>query len=81
MSVAKKVENKYHYTRLPLMRNKRIRIEMSIGVAVVSAVATGPPLNRALDGTGTKKSEHVFKGSRRVVRTVCPEAVISGSDT
>jgi hypothetical protein len=39
-----------------------IRVEIGVDVAVVCAVPTSPPSNRALGGTGTSKSEEYLQG-------------------
>lgn len=52
----------------------------SVGVAVVSAVVTAPPADGALDSTATNKSEEDTQNETGVVRLVCPETMVAGSD-
>lgn len=53
-----------------------VRVELGVGVAVVRAVAAGPPLDGALDGTRAGDREEVLQRLGRVVRAVRPEAVV-----
>lgn len=58
-----------------------VRVKIGVGISVVRSVAPGPPVDGALYGTCTHKSEEVFQGTRRSVRSVRPKSVISGCDT
>jgi hypothetical protein len=57
-----------------------VRVELGIGVPMVSAVASGPPLDAALDGAGTCESEDILEGFRGVVGSMGPETVIACGD-
>ena len=57
-----------------------VRVESGVGVAVVCAVATRPPLDRALDGTRAGDREEILEGLRGVVRAVGPEPVVARGD-
>lgn len=57
-----------------------IRIEVRVRVAVVRAVTTRPPLDRALDGTCTRDGEEVLEGLGGVVGTMSPEAMVPGGN-
>jgi hypothetical protein len=58
----------------------RVRVELGVGVAVVSAVAARPPLDRALDGARAGERETKLKRNRGVVRSVRPESVVTRGD-
>jgi len=45
-----------------------VRIEVGVGVTMVSAMATTPPFNTPLNGTSTEDCETVFEWFGRVVR-------------
>jgi hypothetical protein len=38
-----------------------VRVEISVGVSVVSAVTSGPPLDRTLDRASTRNSKEVLQ--------------------
>ena len=54
-----------------------IRIEFGVGVSVVRAMSTRPPFDGAFDGAGASQCEGIFKGLRRVVRTMGPETMVA----
>lgn len=54
-----------------------VGIKVRVGVAVMRAVATRPPLDGALDGTGACSGQEVLQGLRRVVGAMCPETVVA----
>jgi len=54
-----------------------VRVKVCIGVAVVSTVASRPPLDGAFDGASTEHSEDILEGKGSVVGTVGPEAMIT----
>lgn len=54
-----------------------IRIQFGIGVSVVRAMSTGPPFDGAFDGASASQCEDIFKGLRRVVRAMGPEAMVA----
>lgn len=53
----------------------RVRVEVGVGVTVVSSVSSGPPLDGSLNGTGSGTCEDVFEGSRGGVRSVGPQSL------
>jgi hypothetical protein len=53
----------------------RVRVEVGVGVTVVSSVASGPPLDGSLDGTGSGTGEDVFERSRGGVGSVGPQSL------
>ena len=55
-------------------------IQISVGVTVVSTVASGPPLDRTLDGTCASHSQSVLERLRGVVCPVSPQTMIASSD-
>lgn len=57
-----------------------VRIKVRVGVTMVGAVATAPPLDRALDGTGARHGEEVLERLRRVIRAVSPQSMVPCSD-
>jgi len=59
----------------------RVWVELGVGVSVVSSVSPGPPFDGTLDGTGTSHGEEVLQRSRGIVRSVCPQSVVTSSDT
>ena len=59
----------------------RVWVLLSIGVAVVSAVVTAPPANRALDSTGANGGEPDSQSEASIVRLVCPKTMVSGGNT
>lgn len=58
-----------------------VRVQLSVGVAMMGAMATRPPLDGALDGANTRQGKKILEGLARVVRPVRPETVITRSDT
>ena len=54
-----------------------VRIEVGIRIAVMSTVATSPPSDGTLDGTGTEHGKRILQRSRSVVRTMCPKPVVT----
>lgn len=48
---------------------------------VVCAMASGPPLDGAFDGTGSSEGEEVLEREGRGVRAVGPEPVVAGGDS
>jgi len=59
----------------------RVRIEIGIGVTVVSAVTSRPPFDRTLNCSRSSESEEVLKRFRGGVSSVSPETMVTGSDT
>jgi len=59
----------------------RVRVEVGVGVTVVSSVSSGPPLDGSLNGTGSGTCEDVFEGSRGGVRSVGPQSVITSGNS
>lgn len=57
-----------------------VGVEVGVGVAVVGAVASGPPLDGTLDGTCTCGGEEVLEGLGGVVRTVSPETMVASGN-
>ena len=57
-----------------------IRILVGVGVAVVSAMATGPPSDGALDGTGTDGGEIDLEGEGGGVGGMGPQTMVAGGD-
>lgn len=57
-----------------------VRVEVGVGVAVVSTVATGPPLDGTLDGSGSSCGKEVLERLRRVIRPVGPQTMVARSD-
>lgn len=57
-----------------------VGIEVRVGVAVMRAVATRPPLDGAFHGAGACSSQEVLQRLRRVVGAVCPETVVARRD-
>lgn len=53
-----------------------VGVKISVGVPVVSTVTACPPSNRSLNGAGAAQRKEVLQGPRRIIRTVCPEAVV-----
>jgi len=53
----------------------RVRVEVGVGVTVVSSVASGPPFDGSLDGSGSGTGEDVFKRSRGGVGSVGPQSL------
>lgn len=53
-----------------------VRIQLGVGVAMVSAVATRPPFNGTFNSARTSNSEEVLQWYRRVIRAVGPKAVV-----
>lgn len=53
-----------------------IGVEISVGITVVSAVSTGPPFNRALNGASASNCQEIFQRLRCVVSAVCPETMV-----
>ena len=58
-----------------------VRVELGVGVAVVSTVSTRPPLDGAFDGTCSGHGQEVLKRKGRVVGAVSPKTVVAGSYT
>lgn len=58
----------------------RVRIEFGVGVAVMGAMASRPPLDRAFDGAGATKGEKVLEGEARGVGSVSPKTMVAGGD-
>ena len=59
----------------------RVGVKFGVGVAVMSSMTSRPPLDGALNSTGSCDGKAVLKRSRGVVRSVGPQAMVSGSDT
>lgn len=59
----------------------RVGIEIGVGVAMVSSVASGPPFDRSFDGTGSTECEKVLEGEGSGVGTVSPQPVVASGDT
>jgi hypothetical protein len=57
-----------------------VRIEIGVGVAMVSTVSTRPPLDRPFDGTCTCDSEKILERLRGVIGPVGPEAMVARCD-
>ena len=51
-------------------------VQLGVGVAMVSAVATRPPFNGTFNSARTSNSKEVLQWYRRVIRAVCPKAVV-----
>ena len=58
-----------------------VRVELGVGVAVVSTVSARPPLDGAFNGTCAGHGQEVLEREGRVVGAVSPETVITGSYT
>lgn len=57
-----------------------VGIKVGIGVAVVSAVATCPPSDGALNCACTKHGKCILQWPGGIVGTVCPKTVVACSD-
>ncbi|KAI3484012.1 hypothetical protein L1887_53026 [Cichorium endivia] len=57
-----------------------VGVKVGVGVAVVSAVTAGPPVDGALDGTRAHAGQEVLERERCVVGTVGPKTVVAGGD-
>lgn len=55
-------------------------VQVSVGVSVVSAVTTSPPVDGTLDGTGSHECKEVLEWSGGRVGTVRPQSVVSRCD-
>lgn len=58
-----------------------VGVKIGVGIAVVSAMTTTPPFDRAFDGTRTSDSEDKAKHPRGVVRTMRPQTMIPCRNT
>lgn len=58
-----------------------VRVKVRIGITMMSAVPSRPPLDGPLDGTSSRNSEDILQRLGRVVSTMCPQPVISGGDS
>lgn len=58
-----------------------IWIQVGIGVTVMSAVTTGPPLDRALYSASSSQSKSVLQWQRGIVGTMGPQTVITRCNT
>ena len=67
--------------RPPETEVRIVGIERGVGVAVVRAVATSPPLDRAFDGAGACDRKEILERLRRIVGAVRPKPVVSRRDT
>jgi hypothetical protein len=56
-------------------------ILVGVGVAVVSAVVSGPPSDGSLNGTSTNGGKEDLERSGGGVGGVCPQSVVSGGDS
>ncbi len=56
---------------------RAVRVEVSISVAVVSAMASAPPLDRAFDGACTSHGQEVFERLGRIVRAMRPQTMVT----
>jgi len=45
----------------------RVRVELGVGISVMSPVTSGPPLDGSLDGTCTSHGESELEGGGGVV--------------
>lgn len=57
-----------------------VGVKVGVGVAVVCAVATRPPLDGSFHCTSTEHGKNILQRQRRVVGTVRPKTVVSGGD-
>jgi hypothetical protein len=55
----------------------RVRVEVGVGVAVVSAVAARPPLDGSLNGSGSSEGEEVLEREGSGVGTVSPKTMVT----
>lgn len=67
--------------RIPEPTVSVVRVEVGVGVTVVGAVTTRPPLDRAFGRTGACDSQHVLKWLGGIIRPVCPKTVVASGDT
>lgn len=58
-----------------------VRIELSVGVSVVSSVSSRPPFDRSFNGSGSSSGEEVLKGRVGVVGSVSPQSMVTSSDS
>jgi hypothetical protein len=58
-----------------------VGVLVGVGVAVVGAVVTAPPADRAFDGTSTDGGEPDPQRQASVVRLVCPETMVASGDS
>ena len=58
-----------------------VGVLVGVGVAVVSAVVTGPPSDRTLNGTATNSSKEDLERNAGGVGSVCPQTVVASGDT
>ena len=59
---------------------RRVRVKFGVGITMVSAVATAPPADGALDGTCASEGEEPLERLGGVVRTMGPKTVVTGRD-
>jgi len=60
---------------------RRVRVEIRIRVAVVSAVTPTPPLDRSFYGSRSSESEEILKRKTRGIRSVRKKAVIPSGNS
>lgn len=58
----------------------RVRVLVSVGVAVVSTVVAGPPSDGTLNSTSADEGEENLERRGGLVGSVGPETVVAGSD-
>lgn len=54
-----------------------VRVEVSVGISVMSAVASRPPFDGTLDGTSAGHGEEVFERLGGIVGAMGPETMVS----
>lgn len=58
-----------------------VGVKFGVGITVVSTVTPRPPFDGTFDGAGTRKCKEVFQRFGCIVRAMCPEAMVPGSNT
>lgn len=60
---------------------RTVRVEVRVGISVMRTMTARPPFDRTLYGAGSRHGESVFEWLGRIVSAVCPETMISCSDS
>ena len=65
--------------------NRVSRVEVTASVSpdspVVSTVASGPPSDGSLNGSGSSEGEEILQRETSAVRSVRPQAMVASGDT
>lgn len=56
---------------------RAVRVEIGVGVAVMGAVATSPPVDGALNSAGAHKGQEVLERTGRDISAVCPQTMVT----